>query len=78
MCSDPVTLGGGMTSEKTRPAPRQKTKIYYDGQCAMCTAIMGHVRASDQRGAFLQIGRRQQIADREPLVRAMRRQEPGA
>ena len=34
------------------PAPRTKTKIYYDGQCAMCTAVMGRVRASQKRGEF--------------------------
>src|SRR5437764_952091 len=34
------------------PAPRTKTKIYYDGRCAMCTAVMGRVRASQKRGEF--------------------------
>src|ERR1051326_8825194 len=36
----------------TRQPPRQKAKIYYDGQCAMCAAIMSQVSASEQRGEF--------------------------
>src|SRR5207248_5996740 len=34
------------------PAPRNKTKIYYNGQCAMCTAVMSRVRESGKRGEF--------------------------
>jgi predicted DCC family thiol-disulfide oxidoreductase YuxK len=35
-----------------RNLPREKTRIYYDGQCAMCTAVMSQVRASQQGGEF--------------------------
>ena len=41
-----------MTPRVVRPPPRTKTKIYYDGQCAMCTAVMSRVRASEKRGEF--------------------------
>src|SRR5436190_8594228 len=41
-----------VTTRVRRPQPRTKTTIYYDGQCAMCTAIMSQVRASEQHGEF--------------------------
>jgi predicted DCC family thiol-disulfide oxidoreductase YuxK len=35
-----------------RGRSRRKFRVYYDGQCAMCTALMGSVRASEKGHEF--------------------------
>jgi len=35
-----------------RGRSRRKFAVYYDGQCAMCTAAMGSVQASEKAQAL--------------------------